>query len=145
MGDGDESMAIKPWRGACKEPREHPHINPEKPEEQYEIEFVYGYKCEDVRQNLIYNSKRRPVYMTAALGIIFDAGTRKQLIFGGGETGRVVRKQNDETINSHTDDILCLAMSQTRTLVAAGQVGVAPLIFIWDALTAKPIKNIKLP
>ena len=83
--------------------------------------------------------------MTAALGIIFDAGTRKQLIFGGGETGRVVRKQNDETINSHTDDILCLAMSQTRTLVATGQVGVAPLIFIWDALTAKPIKNIKLP
>jgi hypothetical protein len=31
-GEGDESMAIKPWRGACKEPRDHPPINPEKPE-----------------------------------------------------------------------------------------------------------------
>jgi galactose mutarotase-like enzyme len=31
-GDGDESMAIKPWRGACKEPKEHPPINIEKPD-----------------------------------------------------------------------------------------------------------------
>ena len=46
----------------------------------------------------MYNSKKKPVYMTAAMGIIFDAGLRKQIIFGGGETGKVVRKQNDETI-----------------------------------------------
>ncbi len=58
--------------------------------------------------------------MTAAIGIIFDAGLRKQVIFGGGETGKVVRKQNDETIQSHTDDVLCLSMSQSRTLVATG-------------------------
>jgi hypothetical protein len=30
--------------------------------------------------------------MTAALGIVFDAGTKKQLIFGGGETKKIVRK-----------------------------------------------------
>jgi hypothetical protein len=48
-GDGDESMAIKPWRGACKEPSDHPDIITEKPDQQYEIEFVYGYRCEDAR------------------------------------------------------------------------------------------------
>lgn len=113
-------MAIKPWRGACKEPRDHPPINPEKPEQRYEIDFVYGYRCEDARQNVLYNSKKKVVYMTAALGIIFDAGTRKQLIFGGGETKKIVRKQNEDTLDCHTDDILCLAMSNSRTLVATG-------------------------
>jgi hypothetical protein len=33
--------------------------------------------------------------MTAALGIIFDPKTRKQLIFGGGETQNMERKQVD--------------------------------------------------
>ncbi len=36
-------------------------------------------------------------------------------------------------------------MSNSRTLVASGQVGVVPIIYVWDALTAKPIKNYKLP
>ena len=42
-------MAIKPWRGAIKAPHPLPPIDAAKPEEQYEIDFVYGYKCEDVR------------------------------------------------------------------------------------------------
>jgi hypothetical protein len=74
--------------------------------------------------------------MTAALGIILDAGTKKQLIFGGGETKKIVRKQNEDTLDCHTDDILSLAMSNTRTLVATGQVGLSPMIYVWDALTA---------
>jgi hypothetical protein len=84
---GDESMSVKPWLGAIREPKNHPPINPKIPDQEYAIEFVYGYKSEDVRQNLFYNAKRRPVYMTAALGIILDPGReRKQIIFGGGET-----------------------------------------------------------
>lgn len=76
-GDGDESMAVKPWRGACKEPAEHPPIKIDLPDQRYEIDFVYGYRCEDARQNVLYNSKKKVVYMTAALGIVFDAGTKK--------------------------------------------------------------------
>jgi hypothetical protein len=49
VGGGDESMAIKPWIGAIKEPKNHPPINPNIPDEQYVIEFVHGYKSEDVR------------------------------------------------------------------------------------------------
>ena len=79
-------MAVLPWKGAIKEPRNHPKPNPEKPEATYEIEFVHGYRSEDCRQNLFYNSNKKPVYMTAALGVIFDPKTRRQQIFGGGET-----------------------------------------------------------
>lgn len=76
------------------------------------------------------------MYMTAALGIIFHPRTRKQLFFGGGETGNMERKQTDISIEAHCDDITALAMSKDRTLVATGQCGSSPLIFVWDALTA---------
>jgi hypothetical protein len=36
-------------------------------------------------------------------------------------------------------------MNSTRTHVATGQMGVMPLIYIWDAVTAKPYKSLKLP
>ena len=76
VGHGDESMACLPFKGALKEPHNHPPINPQRPDVTYEIEFVYGYRHEECRQNLFYNSRKKPVYITAAIGIIFDPKTR---------------------------------------------------------------------
>ena len=69
-------MSIKPWMGQIKEPKEHPPINPSQPDHEYVIDFVYGYRSDDVRQNLFYNYERKPVYMTAAMGIVLDASKR---------------------------------------------------------------------
>ena len=134
MGAGDESMAVKPYMGAIRKPANHNPINRAVPEEFYNIDFVYGYKCEEARQNLFYNTKRQPVYMTAALGIIFDPKTRSQIIFGGGEAKESMRKQADKSLKNHTDDIMCLTLNREKTLVASGQVGAEPLIFIWNAV-----------
>jgi len=41
--------------GAIKEPENHPKKNPAKPKESYEIEWVYGYRSEDSRQNCFFN------------------------------------------------------------------------------------------
>lgn len=49
VGNGDESMACLPWKGALKEPRDHPPINSTKPDVTYVIDWVYGYKNEEVR------------------------------------------------------------------------------------------------
>lgn len=76
VGHGDEFMAVLPWKGAIKEPTNHPEKNEAPPDVTYTIDFVYGYKNEEVRQNLFYNSQKKPVYMTAAIGIIFDPKTR---------------------------------------------------------------------
>ena len=89
---GDEFGAIKPWRGAIVEPQDHPPINPTKPDFSYSIDFVYGYRTEDVRMNLFYNQRGLPVYMSAAIGIIFTPKTRNQVYFGGGETDFSTRK-----------------------------------------------------
>ena len=48
-GGGDESMAVLPWKGAIKEPTHHPPINRTKPAVTYEIDFVYGYKSDEIR------------------------------------------------------------------------------------------------
>lgn len=83
--------------------------------------------------------------MTAALGVILDPKTRTQVIFGGGETQTMMRKQKDFTLTMHTDDIMCLAMDSTRTLVATGQVGHSPIVFVWDAFTAEMRGTFRLP
>jgi len=83
--------------------------------------------------------------MTAALGVVFDPKTRTQLFFGGGETMNMERKQLDTSLDSHTDDIMALAINQERTMVCTGQVGHQPIIFVWDALTAQKICMMRLP
>jgi hypothetical protein len=49
MGHGDEFMAVKPWKGAIKEPTHHPPINPTKPDVEYKVDFVFGYKSDEGR------------------------------------------------------------------------------------------------
>ena len=83
--------------------------------------------------------------MTAALGIVLNPIDRTQQYFGGGETDFMVRKQLDTTTEGHTDDITALTINQERTVVATGQNGLQPLVFIWDAVTAQGLAQIKLP
>lgn len=58
VSHGDEFGAVKPWLGAIVEPTYHPPKNNTKPDITYNIDFVYGYRTEDVRMNLYYNCKR---------------------------------------------------------------------------------------
>ena len=67
-----EFLAVKPWIGAVKEPDDHPPVNKSAPDEEYELEYVYGYRCEDSRQNVYYNPDGKITYMTACLGVILD-------------------------------------------------------------------------
>ena len=57
----------------------------EKPDETYALEYVYGYRSADSRQNCHYNSNGNATYMTAALGVILNQNDNTQKFFGGGE------------------------------------------------------------
>jgi hypothetical protein len=70
--EGDQFMAVKPWIGAVKEPDNHPEVNKSQPDESYTLEHAYGYRCQDSRQNVYFNSAGNIAYMTASLGIILD-------------------------------------------------------------------------
>ena len=69
---GDWRLAINDWRNGTTEPANHNPVNNEKPDVNYELEYVYGYRSADSRQNVHYNSNGNAVYMTAALGVILD-------------------------------------------------------------------------
>ena len=45
----------------------------------------------------------------------------------------------------HSDDIVSLAINADRTRVATGQVGLEPMIFIWDTETGERIDMMTLP
>ena len=92
--EGDQFMSCKPWLGAIKKPTTGPleEIS-DPPDCTYEIEFAHGYKSDQARQNLFYTPSYQMVYMTAALGVVFDPQTRTQKFFGGGEEKVQQRKQ----------------------------------------------------
>ena len=69
---GEQFMSVRPWIGQIAEPASHNDVCNDKPDETYALEYVYGYRSADSRQNVHYNSNGNAVYMTAALGVILD-------------------------------------------------------------------------
>lgn len=51
---GDEFMAVKPWIGAVKEPTKKMSTKNSTPDSMLELDWVYGYRSYDVRNNLHY-------------------------------------------------------------------------------------------
>lgn len=91
-GEGDEFTAVKPWLGAIKEPADHPKPNKSAPKADFKVDWVYGYRSEEVRQNCQFNAQGQAVYMTAAIGVVYDFNEMTQKHFGGGKTDFSGRK-----------------------------------------------------
>lgn len=66
-------MAIKPWKGVVD------HSQPSSykpnardgaaPDATLQLEYIYGYRCHDARNNLRYNINGNIVYHAAGVGI----------------------------------------------------------------------------
>ena len=93
--------------------------NKNEPEAEWEIEHVYGYKTSDCNQNCRYTADGKIVYMTAALGVVFDSATNKQKYYGGKQVEMSAKSGSDES-EFHRDDILSLDQSVDRKLVITG-------------------------
>jgi len=120
-----------------------PPLDPSPPSVQYQLEYVYGYRCADSRQNVYLNSQGQVVYMTAALGVILDHTSNTQKFFGGGQVDNT-SKQTANDQNGHTNDITSICISSGRNLAASGQVGSSPVAFVWDAVTGEKKQRFKL-
>ena len=44
----------------------------EEPIENLDLEYIYGYRCHDVRNNLRYTLDGKVVYHAAAVGVVMD-------------------------------------------------------------------------
>jgi len=131
-----EFMATKPWLGAIVAPTNLPHVDKSAPKETLTMDYVYGYRAIDSRNNIFYTAKSNEiVYMTAALGIVLNTETNTQKFFGGGDKSK---------LQGHDDDITALAVHPNKKYVATGQVGKDPLICVWSASDCSLIAKFRL-
>jgi microtubule-associated protein-like 6 len=136
-GQGEQVLAVKPWKGAIVAPSSAPAFHQTPPTVDYQLEYVYGYRCFDSRQNVFYTSDNNQiVYMTAALGVVLNKNTNTQRFFGGGKASA--------NLPGHSDDITALAVDNSRQLVATGDVGAKPCVWIWNALNQQQVAKIDI-
>uniref|UniRef100_A0A4W3H8Y1 EMAP like 5 n=1 Tax=Callorhinchus milii TaxID=7868 RepID=A0A4W3H8Y1_CALMI len=90
------------------------------------LEWVYGYRGHQCRNNLYYTAAKEIVYFVAGVGVVYNTREHKQKFFLG-----------------HSDDIISLALHPERTLVATGQVGKEPCICIWDTYNVQTVSILK--
>eukprot|EP00795_Rhopilema_esculentum_P003114 gene3114-1413_t len=93
---------------------------------QLRLEWVYGYRGHQCRNNLFYTQSNDVVYFVAGVGVVYSPKERRQRFFLG-----------------HTDDIISLALHPEGTLVATGQVGKDPYICVWDSVTCETVSILK--
>lgn len=98
-----------------------------RPEVSLNLEFVLGYRGYDCRDNLFFiHQSKEIVYHVAALGIVYNKQTQVQRFY-----------------DQHTDDILCLSLHPTKTIVATGQIGRDPPIHVWEMNEMKTLSILK--
>ncbi|KAH9157942.1 hypothetical protein AeRB84_000261 [Aphanomyces euteiches] len=107
---------VKPWVGSCIPPANaaaepDTTISPE----QLEIDWIYGYRCHDCRNNLKYTKQGKMVYPIAKVVVIFDTKAWSQRHF-----------------KQHQDEVLCLTTHPSLDIVATGEGGKYPSIHIWQ-------------
>lgn len=115
----DEFMAIKPWLGAIKPPSyfiKPPVGYDHKPKVQINLEYCFGYRAKDCRNNIKYLADGRICYNAAGLGVVLDPDTNKQTFF-----------------KNHIDDVTAIAVHPNLKIIATGEIGPKPHIYIWDS------------
>ena len=126
IDQGDQFMAIKPWQATIKPPRKFlkpPVGYSQAPKVEMELHHVFGYHSNNVRNNLRilpieYGQGASVVYFTAGVGINHNIDANKQKFF-----------------QKHTNEITSMDLSEDKKLVATGQRGKHPKIYIWDSET----------
>ncbi|XP_071834835.1 echinoderm microtubule-associated protein-like 6 isoform X3 [Apostichopus japonicus] len=96
------------------------------PESSLRLEWVYGYRGHQCRNNLYYTATKEIVYFVAGVGVVYNLKDHAQKFF-----------------LAHDDDIVSLALHPDRTLVATGQVGKEPYICIWNSFDMKTVSILK--
>ncbi|KAK1171259.1 echinoderm microtubule-associated protein-like 6 isoform X3 [Acipenser oxyrinchus oxyrinchus] len=93
---------------------------------QLRLEWVYGYRGHQCRNNLYYTAGKEVVYFVAGVGVVYNT-----------------REHNQKFFRGHNDDIISLALHPDKTQVATGQVGKDPYICVWDTDNVQTISILK--
>ncbi|CAD8171847.1 unnamed protein product [Paramecium pentaurelia] len=132
---GDEFTIIRPWMGAIKEPSNYykdPLNQNKQPLVEMTLEYVHGYRSKDCRNNVKYLKRGQIVYNAAALAVVLDPNPNAN-----------TNSNQQKFFNHHTEDVVCLDVSNDQLKVATGQLGANPNIYIWESNTQAIICSLK--
>lgn len=122
LPEGAEAyLSSRPWAGAISQPSAAPRPDPRKPLEDIRVEWVYGFRSMNCRNNVRYNVRGDVVFHAAGLGVVYDKKRDQQRFHAG----------------YHAADVLCLAVDSTRRFCATGEEGDRPGINVWDTQTTR--------
>ena len=89
------------------------------PKSKLQLDYVFGYRTKDTRNNLCYLKNNLVVYHASAVGIIHNLETNTQKFFTG-----------------HKEDIISFAIDSSRSLIATGENtsndGNKSTLCVWD-------------
>ncbi len=124
---GDQAIYVseKEWKKNIESPDWSNSLNfsnlLKKPKSQLKLDYVFGYRTRDTRNNLRYLTENKIVYHAGRYGIVHDLKNNTQNI-----------------ISQHNEDIISLAVNNSKNLIATGENASkstseeSPLICIWD-------------
>lgn len=125
---GDEAGvpgSSEPWRNQIIPPDNYdtlPTDYKSSPKSKLQLDYIFGYRTKDTRNNLCYLKNNLVVYHAAAIGIIHNLETNTQKFFTG-----------------HKEDIISFAIDSTRCFIATGEntsknseSGIKPTLCVWD-------------
>ncbi len=121
VGGGD-FMAVKPWEGVVRNSVPSDYVpkrgEDDEPDAELELEYVFGIRCHDTRNNIRYTATGEIVYHTAAVGIVLNQDNNTQ-----------------KFMNEHIDDIVSFGLDKSGTLAVTGELGVTPAVCVWNTQT----------
>jgi WD40 repeat protein len=124
------------WLASLQPPSYSLRNNPGVPEARLKLEWIYGYKSFDVRNNLVYNNVGDIIYPVASVVVVYKHAHRIQRHF-----------------QAHNDEVRCLAQHPVNlNIIASGQTasfardenGREPHIAIWDSTDFAKVWVLKL-
>lgn len=128
--EDDKFKLSKPWLASIRYPTDYlkPMVNNEKPPKvTITPEYVFGFRAKDVRGNLKYINDEEIVYATAAMVIIHRIKDNTQRFF-----------------MEHKTDVTCFTFRKgPPDMIASGEVGLNPNIYIWNPNSLSTLKHIK--
>lgn len=112
------------WLESMVPPANPPPRQTQVPGVSMRLDYAYGYRCQDMRNNVRYSADDNEiVFVCATIGVVMNKTTRAQNFYQG-----------------HTESITSFAASPDGTLVATGQMGLNPTVCIWKTGTRSTLK-----
>ena len=120
--------AIDAWLETVVSPNYPPIIRTSPPDLSFQLQYVYGYKCQDMRNNVRYTSQGDIIYPCSTVGVVMKRGSKEQRFF-----------------QRHNDSITAFACSNDGAIVATGQMGHESSIYVWDTKSCQTLSTIPDP